>query len=231
MFSLRRTAPVPSIHSRLQAAISKGTKFLDQNSWKIEIKGLVDRPMTVSAAELIGMFALEERLYRHRCVEAWSIVVPWYGFPLAKLLDAVGVQPAAKFVKVHSVSVGAFVCCACVCACACVRAFASMSTGLHSHDLARPRGGTGDADWGVFACAAKLRQIGSICDARAMPSCSSDGFGFAFAASPSPSPLPFACACSRPLPSFDSIRCFASLCVCVCVYVCFCSSLRGRIQP
>lgn len=85
-----------------EAAISKGTKFLDQDSWKIQIKGLVDRPVTVSAAELIGMFALEERLYRHRCVEAWSIVVPWYGFPLAKLLDAVGVQPAAKFVKFTS---------------------------------------------------------------------------------------------------------------------------------
>jgi DMSO/TMAO reductase YedYZ molybdopterin-dependent catalytic subunit len=111
-----------SAHSLVQTAILKGSKFLDQAAWKIEITGLVDRPMTLTAKDLIGMFALEERLYRHRCVEAWSIVVPWcgfnagmqhaprnvlgthiqyrYGFPLAKLIDAVGVQPGAKFVKV-----------------------------------------------------------------------------------------------------------------------------------
>ena len=53
--------------------------------WPIQIGGLVEKPMTVDAMELVGMFGLEERVYRLRCVEAWAMIVPWTGFQFSKL--------------------------------------------------------------------------------------------------------------------------------------------------
>ena len=82
-----------------QAAIAQGKAFLDASTFTISIGGLVENPLTLSAADLIAHFVLEERLYRHRCVEAWSIVVPWIGFPLAKLLDLVKPTAAAKYIR------------------------------------------------------------------------------------------------------------------------------------
>jgi len=67
--------------------------------WEIEVAGLVDNPGRYDVAELERAFPLEERIYRHRCVEAWSIVVPWIGFPLASLLTRASVQNAARFVR------------------------------------------------------------------------------------------------------------------------------------
>ncbi len=67
--------------------------------WEIEVAGLVDRPGRFDLVELERAFPLEERIYRHRCVEAWSIVLPWIGFPLKSLLDRAGVQNGAKFVN------------------------------------------------------------------------------------------------------------------------------------
>ncbi len=55
--------------------------------WALEVSGLVEKPFTVSVEDLIKEFGLEERLYRFRCVEAWSMTVPWTGFPLAKLIQ------------------------------------------------------------------------------------------------------------------------------------------------
>lgn len=66
--------------------------------WSIEIDGLVDNPGTYDFAELITGMTMEERIYRFRCVEAWSMVIPWNGFELAQLLDKVGVQSGAKYV-------------------------------------------------------------------------------------------------------------------------------------
>jgi sulfoxide reductase catalytic subunit YedY len=66
--------------------------------WSIVIDGLVERPGTYDFAEIIKDQAVEERIYRFRCVEAWSMVIPWNGFELADLLNRVGVQPAAKYV-------------------------------------------------------------------------------------------------------------------------------------
>jgi sulfoxide reductase catalytic subunit YedY len=67
--------------------------------WPVEIGGLVEKPMTVDVEELIQWFGLEERIYRFRCVEAWAMIVPWTGFPLAKLLEKVQPKPEAKFVR------------------------------------------------------------------------------------------------------------------------------------
>ena len=66
--------------------------------WSVVIDGMVDKPGTYDLADLVKDQPLEERIYRFRCVEAWSMVVPWIGFQLSGLLDRVGVQPSAKFV-------------------------------------------------------------------------------------------------------------------------------------
>ncbi|HOZ34429.1 MAG TPA: protein-methionine-sulfoxide reductase catalytic subunit MsrP [Tabrizicola sp.] len=66
--------------------------------WSVVVDGLVDNPGTYDLADLVKGQPLEERIYRFRCVEAWSMVVPWIGFQLSGLLDRLGVQPGAKFV-------------------------------------------------------------------------------------------------------------------------------------
>lgn len=66
--------------------------------WSVKIDGLVDRPGSYDLADVLKGQPLEERIYRFRCVEAWSMVIPWIGFQLSGLLDRVGVQPAAKYV-------------------------------------------------------------------------------------------------------------------------------------
>jgi sulfoxide reductase catalytic subunit YedY len=71
---------------------------LTTDPWSIEIGGLVDKPGSYGIEDILKDVVLEERIYRFRCVEAWSMVVPWVGFELATLLNRVGVQPAAKFV-------------------------------------------------------------------------------------------------------------------------------------
>ena len=71
---------------------------LTTEPWSVEIAGLVDKPGTYSLDDLLQGVTLEERIYRFRCVEAWSMIVPWDGFELATLLNRVGVQPGAKFV-------------------------------------------------------------------------------------------------------------------------------------
>jgi len=77
---------------------AKYAHALTTDPWSVEIDGLVDRPGKLDLAEILGNVDVEERIYRHRCVEAWSMVVPWNGFELRQLLEMVGVQPAAKYV-------------------------------------------------------------------------------------------------------------------------------------
>ncbi len=67
--------------------------------WPVEITGLVEKPMTLDAQELAGVFGLEERIYRFRCVEAWAMIVPWTGFQFSKLIEKVVPKPEAKFVR------------------------------------------------------------------------------------------------------------------------------------
>ena len=66
--------------------------------WTVKIDGLVAKPQTIDIDRLIRLFPLEERIYRLRCVEGWSMVIPWTGFPLAKLLSMVEPLGSAKFV-------------------------------------------------------------------------------------------------------------------------------------
>lgn len=66
--------------------------------WTITVDGLVDNPGEYSLASLLEGLTEEERIYRFRCVEAWSMVVPWNGYELSDLLAKVGVKPEAKYV-------------------------------------------------------------------------------------------------------------------------------------
>lgn len=66
--------------------------------WPIQVGGLVEESQTIDAQELVDQFTLEERVYRFRCVEAWSMIVPWTGFPLSKLIEKLKPKSEAKFV-------------------------------------------------------------------------------------------------------------------------------------
>lgn len=67
--------------------------------WTVEVGGLVHKPKTFDVDDLRRKFTQEERIYRLRCVEAWSMVIPWVGFPLAQLLKEVEPMSKAKFVR------------------------------------------------------------------------------------------------------------------------------------
>ncbi len=66
--------------------------------WSVRVDGLVERPGDYAVADLLDGLEVEERIYRLRCVEAWSMVIPWNGVELADLLGKVGVRPEARFV-------------------------------------------------------------------------------------------------------------------------------------
>ena len=66
--------------------------------WSVVVDGMVDKPGTYALGDLIAGLPIEERIYRHRCVEAWSMIIPWQGFQLSSLLTKLGPQPGAKYV-------------------------------------------------------------------------------------------------------------------------------------
>lgn len=68
------------------------------NPWQLTVEGLVDNPIKLNFEDLFTRFTLEERVYRLRCVEAWSMVVPWVGFELSKLIAAASPKSNAKYV-------------------------------------------------------------------------------------------------------------------------------------
>ncbi len=73
-------------------------KMMRTRPWTVTIAGLCDKPGKYGVDDLIRRFPLEERIYRMRCVEAWSMVIPWVGFPLAKLIAAAQPTSQAKYV-------------------------------------------------------------------------------------------------------------------------------------
>lgn len=76
---------------------------LTTDPWTVEVDGLVDKPGTYDLGDLIAGIALEERIYRMRCVEGWSMVIPWAGVPLASVLNKIGAQSGAKYVGFETV--------------------------------------------------------------------------------------------------------------------------------
>jgi sulfoxide reductase catalytic subunit YedY len=73
-------------------------KNLKTDPWTVEVSGLVENPTNFSMQDILNQFRQEERIYRLRCVEGWSMVIPWVGFPLAQLLEVVKPTAEAKFV-------------------------------------------------------------------------------------------------------------------------------------
>lgn len=77
---------------------ARNAHTLVTDGWEVVIDGMVDNPGTFSVAELTDGLTEEERIYRFRCVEAWSMIVPWNGFELKDILEKAGVQSGAKYV-------------------------------------------------------------------------------------------------------------------------------------
>lgn len=78
-------------------------KDFDPNPWSLEIDGLVNNQLSLSLDDLLSQFTQEERIYRLRCVEAWSMVIPWQGFELGKLLEMVEPTAEAKYVRFETI--------------------------------------------------------------------------------------------------------------------------------
>lgn len=83
-------------------SIWQNARALPTEDWKVEVTGLVKKPRTYDLDDLQKKFPLEERVCRFRCVEAWAMVVPWIGFPMKRIIEAVEPTTAAKFVRFTS---------------------------------------------------------------------------------------------------------------------------------
>ncbi|MCB1491254.1 MAG: protein-methionine-sulfoxide reductase catalytic subunit MsrP [Rhodobiaceae bacterium] len=79
--------------------IAKAAQDLPIRPWTVKIDGMVEKEQTVDIDTLLKAMTLEERVYRHRCVEAWAMTVPWTGFPLKKLVDYARPLGSAKYVR------------------------------------------------------------------------------------------------------------------------------------
>ncbi|NMH58662.1 protein-methionine-sulfoxide reductase catalytic subunit MsrP [Alteromonas ponticola] len=71
--------------------------------WTLTVDGMVEKPFTLDHAQLLNKFELEERIYRLRCVEAWSMVIPWIGFELSALLKEAAPLSSAKYVALQTI--------------------------------------------------------------------------------------------------------------------------------
>ncbi|AAP96639.1 mononuclear molybdenum enzyme YedY [[Haemophilus] ducreyi] len=85
-----------------KAAPAKFAKDFKTDPWQLEISGEVENPFVLNHQQLFNTFPLEERIYRFRCVEAWSMVVPWIGFELARLVEMAKPSSKAKYVVFHT---------------------------------------------------------------------------------------------------------------------------------
>jgi sulfoxide reductase catalytic subunit YedY len=83
--------------------VAKLAKDFETSPWEIQIGGLVENPGPISMDEIRERYSTEERIYRMRCVEGWSMVIPWQGFPLARLLEDIKPKPEAKYVRFESI--------------------------------------------------------------------------------------------------------------------------------
>ncbi len=82
-----------------KAAVADLARGLRTSPWQLEVGGLVRRAGVYEVAELRRAFEQEERIYRLRCVEGWSMVIPWLGFPLRKLIEIAEPLPTAQYVR------------------------------------------------------------------------------------------------------------------------------------
>jgi methionine sulfoxide reductase catalytic subunit len=81
---------------------SRNAGALPTRPWKLKIEGKVNKPQIFDIDQLLKLRPLEDRVYRHRCVEAWSMVIPWVGYSLSELIKLCDPQPSAKFLQFES---------------------------------------------------------------------------------------------------------------------------------
>jgi sulfoxide reductase catalytic subunit YedY len=82
--------------------IADEAQALKIRPWTIKIDGMVEKSFEIGIDDLVRKVGIEERLYRHRCVEAWSMAIPWSGFPMAKLVEMAKPLSSAKFVRMET---------------------------------------------------------------------------------------------------------------------------------
>jgi len=78
--------------------LAKAAQAMKLDPWSIEIAGMVQKPRRIAFEDLMKQVSLEERVYRHRCVETWAMTVPWIGFPLADLVKMAEPLASAKYI-------------------------------------------------------------------------------------------------------------------------------------
>jgi len=78
---------------------ARNAKNFKPKPWSVKVEGMCKKPATYTLDDLIKGFTTEDRIYRMRCVEAWSMVIPWAGFPLKSLIDRLEPLPSAKYVE------------------------------------------------------------------------------------------------------------------------------------
>ena len=79
-------------------AVASAAAGFDTSGWQLEVSGMVNKPETFSIDDLMALGPIEQRIYRMRCVEAWSMVIPWAGLQLSHLIDVVEPMASAKYV-------------------------------------------------------------------------------------------------------------------------------------
>jgi len=89
--------------SQDKEAVARLARDFPTSPWTVQVGGLVKNPKTYGIEDLLKKFTQEERIYRHRCVEGWSFVAPWQGFPLHKLLAEVEPTSDAKYVRFETI--------------------------------------------------------------------------------------------------------------------------------
>ncbi|MDC7789580.1 protein-methionine-sulfoxide reductase catalytic subunit MsrP [Rhodoplanes sp. TEM] len=83
-------------------SVARAAQALKLRPWTIAIDGMVEKPFEIGIDDLLKQVSLEERLYRHRCVEAWSMAIPWTGFPMARLVEMAKPLGSAKYVRMET---------------------------------------------------------------------------------------------------------------------------------
>ena len=83
-------------------SVTKAAQALKLRPWTVKIDGMVEAPQEIGIDDLVRKMPLQERLYRHRCVEAWSMAIPWSGFPFAKLVELAKPLSSAKYVRMET---------------------------------------------------------------------------------------------------------------------------------
>ena len=78
---------------------AKNAGKMKTRPWNVKVEGLVKKPQTIDIDKIVSYRPIEERVYRFRCVEAWSMVIPWDGYPLAEFIKAMEPLPSAKYIQ------------------------------------------------------------------------------------------------------------------------------------